>query len=196
MEWNVEFAPANNEENERFLRETLEAKSRADRGQYGEAARILWELLVQARHLRDPLWECMTMVHMGKVYRALRWKIAVQLFEDAVDLADRIGLDTAKMIALAELGELKCQWGQFKESLDLLESAMGLLAADDLQSRRFILLDMTIAYEGLNDLERCESLLNEVVEIDKKIGSDELPDDLDHLERIRAARASNGSKNA
>jgi tetratricopeptide (TPR) repeat protein len=194
MEWAVEFVSTNNEENERFLRETLEAKSRADRGQYGEAARILWELLVQVRHLRDPQWECMTMVHMGKVYRALRWKIAVQLFEDAVDLADRIGLDTAKMIALAELGELKCQWGQFKESLDLLESAMGLLAEGDLRGRRFILLDMTVAYEGLNDLEKCESLLNEVVKIDRKIRFDELADDLDHLERIRAARAANGLK--
>ena len=193
MEWAVEFASAKTEDNERFLRETLEAKSRADRGHYGEAARILWELLVQVRQ-RDPQWECMTMVHMGKVYRALRWRIAVQLFEDAVDLADRIGLDAAKMIALAELGELKCQWGQFKESLDLLDRAMKLLAEDDLRGRRFILLDMTVAYEGLNHLERCESLLNDVVEIDRRIGTEEIEDDLDHLERIRAARAANGVK--
>ncbi len=193
MEWAVEFASEKTEDNERFLRETLEAKSRADRGHYGEAARILWELLVQVR-MRDPQWECMTMVHMGKVYRALRWKIAVQLFEDAVDLADRIGLDAAKMIALAELGELKCQWGQFKESLDLLDSAMKLLTEGDLRGRRFILLDMTVAHEGLNDLAKCESLLNEVVEIDRKIGTDELEDDLEHLERIRAAREANGVK--
>jgi len=192
MEWAVEFASTKNEGNERFLRETLEAKSKADRGQYGEAARILWELLVQVRQ-RDPQWECMTMVHMGKVYRALRWKIAVQLFEDAVELADRISLDTAKMIALAELGELKCQWGQFKESLDLLETAMGLLPEGELRGRRFILLDMTVAYEGLNDLAECESLLDEVVEIDRKIETEELAEDLDHLERIRAARATNGA---
>ena len=83
------------------------------------------------------------------------------------------------------VGEIKCQWGQFAESLDLFDEAFTLLPEGDLEARRWVLLDMTIAYEGLNDFKKCEKLLTEVVEIDKKISCEDIQDDLDHLERIR-----------
>lgn len=185
MEWAVEFVSTMNRENAKFIRETLEARARADTGNHNEAARILWELLVQVRHIRDRYWECMTMVHMGKVYRSLRWHIAVQILEDAIILAKEIDFSSARMMALVELGEINCQWGQFAESLALFEEAFNLLPEGDLEARRWVLLDMTVAHEGLNDLKKCEQLLIEVIELDKEIKCENIRDDLDHLERIR-----------
>lgn len=72
MDWSVDLTSSVDKDELRFIRETLEAKLKAEAGQYGEAARILWELLVQLRHDKNRRWECMTMVNMGKVYRALR----------------------------------------------------------------------------------------------------------------------------
>jgi len=185
MDWAVEFVSTMNRENAKFIRETLDAKARADTGNHNDAARILWELFVQVRHIRDRQWECMTMVHLGKVYRSLRWNIAVQLLEDAIGLSKEIDFSSATMMALVELGEIKCQWGQFTESLALFEEAFELLSEDDLEARRSLLLDMTVSYEGLNNFEKCEQLLAEVIEIDVEIKCEDIQDDLDHLERIR-----------
>ncbi len=166
------------------MRDTLEAKVKAEAGQYGEAARILWELLVELRHVKNQPWECMTMVHMGMVYRALRWSIAVSLFEDALELADVIDLSRAKMMALIQLGEMKCHWGQFDESLELLGRAHQFMEDDDLPSLRLIMLDKVMAYEGLDQLERCEKILKEVIELDQQMDSPDVDEDLSHLERI------------
>jgi tetratricopeptide (TPR) repeat protein len=190
MEWALEFISNIDKENTKFLRETMEAKVKAEAGQYGEAARVLWELLIQVRHARERRWECMTMVHLGRVYRALRWTIAVNLLEDAVELADELTFDLAKMMALAELGELKCQWGQFRDSLELLSAALELNEEENLEYRRDILIDMVIAHEGLEDFDECEKLLEEIVVIAKRIKSVDLQDDIEHLERIRKIKAS------
>jgi tetratricopeptide (TPR) repeat protein len=127
------------------------------------------------------------MVHMGKVYRALRWRIAEQLFEDGLALAETIQLTRAKMMCLAELGEMKCQWGQFEEALDLFSKALALLDPGDMESRRHLMLDMVVAYEGLDELERCRDLLNEVIAIDRKIGCEDVEEDMAHLDRIAQA---------
>ena len=121
MDWAVDFIDSATKENLKFLRETIAAKHQAENGNYGEAARILWEVTIEARHSGNRRWECMTMVHMGKVYRVLRWGIAVKLFEEAIRLADEIGFDRAKMMALNDLGEMHCSWGQLERSLQLLE---------------------------------------------------------------------------
>ncbi|HOT12953.1 MAG TPA: hypothetical protein PK710_24440, partial [Polyangiaceae bacterium] len=67
MDWSVELSSSVDKEELKWVRETLEAKLKAESGQYGEAARILWELLVQIRHTKNSRWECLTMIHMGKV---------------------------------------------------------------------------------------------------------------------------------
>jgi len=184
MEWAVDFAPPLVREDVHLVRETLEAKVKAEAGQYGEAARILWELLVQLRHDKNRQWECMTMVHMGMVYRALRWSIAVSLFEDALDLADAIDFGRAKMMALIQLGEMKCHWGQFDESLELLGRAHEYREEDDLPSLRLIMLDKVMAYEGLDQLERCREILEEVIVLDRQMDWPDLDEDVAHLERI------------
>jgi tetratricopeptide (TPR) repeat protein len=173
-----------NKDDVRIIRDTLEAKLKAESGQYGEAARILWEILVQVRHGKKRQWECITMVHMGKVYRALRWRIAEQLFEDALPLAEEIGFTHAKVMCLAELGEMKCQWGQFDEALDLFGKALALLDESDMENRRMLMLDTVVAHEGLDDLERCRSLLEEVITIDRQIGCEDVEEDMAHLDRI------------
>jgi tetratricopeptide (TPR) repeat protein len=187
MDWAVDFVSSVDRVEMKILRETLEAKQKADRGQYGEAARILWELLVQLRHSKNRKWECITMVHMGKVYRALRWSIAQSLLEDALELADQLGLAEVKMMALAELGEMTCQVGKLEESVDLLQRALALVAEGDERSRRTILLDLAVAYEGLGDYQRCREVLLEAVEIGRAINAPELEEDQAHLSRISAA---------
>ena len=185
MDWSVDLTTSVDKGELKLIRETLEAKLKAEAGQYGEAARILWELLIQLRHDKNRRWECITMVHMGKVYRALRWSIAVSLFEDALELAEELSFNEAKMMALAELGEMKCHWGQFDDSLELFQKAFELVPEGDLANRRMVMLDMVIAYEGLDDHDRCRELLSEVIEIDKVIGREELAEDLAHLKRLR-----------
>jgi len=185
MDWDVDFLPSLEKEDVKYIRETLEAKLKAESGQYGEAARILWELLIQLRHEKKQRWEYITMVHMGIVYRALRWNISVSLFEEVLELAERIDFPKARMIALAELGEMQCQWGKFDESLDLLNKAHDLLEPGDQRNRRTILLDMVIAHEGLDDLARCVELLEQVVAIDTAEGYDELAEDQSHLKRLQ-----------
>lgn len=189
MDWDVNFVASPDKEDVRIIRDTLEARLKADSGQYGEAARMLWELLIQMRHVHNRRWECITLAHMGKVYRVLRWSIAVQLFEEVLELADAIGFDQAKMIALAELGEMKCSWGQLQESLDLFFKALDLVQDGDLERRREILLDMVLAYEGLDELQRCRELLEEILEIDQRLQSDETEEDQQHFERICMALA-------
>jgi tetratricopeptide (TPR) repeat protein len=187
MDWSVDLTSSVDKDELKFIRETLEAKLKAEAGQYGEAARILWELLVQLRHDKNRRWECMTMVNMGKVYRALRWSIAVSLFEDALELAEELSFNEVKMIALAELGEMKCQWGQFEDSLELLQKALALVPKEDIVNRRLVLLDMVIAYEGMDAIPRCREILQEVIEIDKVVGGvEELGEDQAHLCRLPA----------
>lgn len=185
MDWSVDLSSSVDKDELKLIRDTLEAKLKAEAGQYGEAARILWELLVQLRHDKNRKWECITMVHMGKVYRALRWSIAVSLFEDALELAEELSFDEAKMMALAELGEMKCHWGQFEDSLELFHKALALVTEGDFASRRHILLDMVIAHEGLDNIPRCHELLEEVIEMDKVIGREEMEEDLAHQRRLR-----------
>ncbi len=190
MDWSVDFTSSVDKGELKLIRETLEARLKAEGGQYGEAARILWELLVQLRHEKNRHWECITMVHMGKVYRALRWSIAQSLFEDALALAEELSFTQAQMTALAELGEMKCQWGQFEDSLELLRKALALVPDGDLPNRRLVLLDMVIAYEGLDDIAQCRSLLEEVLEIDRRTGTEELAEDLAHFRRLRGGAVS------
>ena len=189
MDWAVDFVSDMNRESVRLIRDTLEAKVKSEAGEYGDAARILWELLIQVRGAKNQEWECMTMVHMGKVYRALRWSIAVQLFEQALELAETMDFPQAKMMALVELGELKCSWGQFEESLAMFDEALALAEDGDLDARRVILLNSVIAYEGLDELETCRELLLEVIEIDGKIDCDDIGEDLAHRDRIEEAIA-------
>jgi tetratricopeptide (TPR) repeat protein len=184
MDWSVELSSSVDKEELKWVRETLEAKLKAESGQYGEAARILWELLVQIRHTKNSRWECLTMIHMGKVYRALRWSIAVSLFEDALELAEAVSYWEGKLLCFGELGEMKCQWGQFEDSLELLRKALSLVQEGELATRRLVLLDMVMAYEGLDDLTQCRCLLQEVIEIDRVIGSEELAEDMAHLHRL------------
>lgn len=184
MEWAVDFIPSVEKDEVKLIRDTLEAKLKAEAGQYGEAARILWELLVQLRHNKNRRWECLTMVHMGKVYRALRWSIALSLFEDALELAESLDFSEAKLMALTELGEMKCHWGQFEDSLELFDKAFELLEDSDLKNRRILLLNKVIAYEGLDEIDRCQELLEEVLEIDRTIGCEDMEEDLAHYRRL------------
>ncbi len=146
MHWAVDFVSDVSRADLKLMRETLDAKMKADSGQYGEAARILWELLLTVRHAKRRRWECITMIHMGKVYKALRWRIAMQLFEEALELSEEIGMERAKLMALAELGEMECSWGHFTEALELFDRAVALLDPADMESRRSLLLVRTLAY--------------------------------------------------
>lgn len=186
MQWAIDFVTDVSKTDVELMRETLDAKLKADSGQYGEAARILWELLLIVRGAKRRRWECITMIHMGKVYKALRWRIAVQLFEEALELSEEIEMGLAQLMALAELGEMECTWGHFTEALELFDRAMALLDPADLESRRSLLLDRTLAHEGLNELSRCATLLDEVLQLDGELDHPDQEEDRAHLERIQA----------
>ena len=185
MEWSVDFTPAIDKAQVRLIRDTLEAKLKAEHGDFGDAARILWELLIELRHSGEKHWECITMVHMGKVYRSLRWAIAQKLLEDALKLAESLDFTLAKMMALTELGEMHCHWGKFKRSLELFSEALSQPESKLPEHRRLVLLEMAIAYEGLDDLKACRMLVEEAVEIDRLIGHPDIEEDLEHLERLK-----------
>jgi hypothetical protein len=184
MDWAVDFVSSPSRDDLRAVRETVEAKVKHDQGQYGEAARILWELLIQVRRAKNKHWECVTMFHMAKVYRVLRGSIAVHFFDEAIEMSRACQFNLGTMIALAEYGECKCMWGRFKEALDLFEEALSLVEPEDPASRRQILLNMAIAHEGLGELPRCKTLLEEVLKIDKTLQPDDMTDDLDHYQRL------------
>lgn len=187
MEWAVDFSATVSAADVEQMRETLEAKLKAESGQYEEASRILWELLVQVRHSKQPRWECITMIHLGKVYKSLRWRTAQQLLEEALDLADRISFDQGRMLALTELGRLESDWGHFEQALELYEQALPLLQPGDLERRRELLLAQVTAHEGLNQLQRCRELLAEVLHLDDTLDHEDGAADRARLQRIRAA---------
>lgn len=184
MDWAVDFKESASKDDLKLVRETLDAKHQADLGHHVEAARILWEIAIGARHRGEKHWECMTLVHMGKVYRTLRWAVAVQIFELAADLAGAIGFDRARMMALNDLGEMRCSWGQLEEAIVDLEKSLELIGPDDLQSKRDATLNLAVAHEGVEHYRECRGLLEEVVRLDRELGHPELEDDREHLSDI------------
>jgi tetratricopeptide (TPR) repeat protein len=170
MDWAVDFKQPASQADLKLVRDTLDAKHQSELGHHVEAARILWEIAIGARHRGDRLWECMTLVHMGKVYRILRWAVAVQLYELAAELAGAIGFDRARMMALNDLGELRCSWGQLEEAISDLQKGLELIEPDDLQSKRDTMLNLAVAHEGIEHYQNCRRLLEEVVRLDRELG--------------------------
>ncbi len=187
MEWAVDFSANVNAADVEQMRETLEAKLKAESGRHEEAARILWELLVQVRHSRQSRWECITMIHLGKVYKTLRWRTAHQLLEAAHELAEQISFDQGRMFALAELGQLESDWTHFDQALKHYDQALPLVEPGDLERRRSLLLAQVTAHEGLNQLERCRELLAEVLHLDDELDHKDSGADRARLQRIRTA---------
>lgn len=187
MEWAVDFSATVSAADVEHMRETLEAKLKAESGQHEEATRILWELLVQVRHSKRPRWECITMIHLGKVYKSLRWRTAHQLLEEAQELAERIDFDKGRMLALAELGRLESDWGHFDQALALYAQALPLVEPGELERRRTLLLAQVTAHEGLNQLDRCRELMAEVLHLDDELDHADGSADRARLQRIRTA---------
>jgi tetratricopeptide (TPR) repeat protein len=190
MDWAVDFSATVNTADVEQMRETLEAKLKAESGQHEEAARILWELLVQVRHFKQARWECITMIHLGKVYKTLRWRTAQQLLEAACELAEQINFAHGRMFALAELGRLESDWAHFDQALVLYDQAMPLVESGDLERRRGLLLAQVTAHEGLNQLDRCRELMAEVLHLDDELNHADRDADRARLQRIRTALQS------
>ena len=186
VDWAVDFNQPASKDDLKLVRDTLDAKHQADLGHHVEAARILWEIAIGARHRGEKTWECMTLVHMGKVYRTLRWAVAVQLYELASELAGSIGFDRARMMALNDLGEMRCSWGQLEEAIVDLEKSLELIEPDDLQSKRDAMLNLAVAHEGVEHYRDCRRLLKEIVRLDRELGHPELEDDREHLSDVTA----------
>ncbi len=187
MEWAVDFCATVSAADVEQMRETLEAKLKAESGQPEEAARILWELLVQVRYSKQPRWECITMIHLGKVYKTLRWRTAHQLLEAAQELAENISFVQGRMLALAERGQLESDWAHFEQALEHYDEALPLVEPGDLERRRALLLAQVTAHEGLNQLDRCRELMAEVLHLDDELDHNDSSADRARLQRIRTA---------
>jgi tetratricopeptide (TPR) repeat protein len=183
MEWNVDFEKSLGEEEQRWTRQTLKAQVFFEEGQHGKAVQELWEVLIEARHAHNKQWECITLAHQGKVYRHIRNGICKKLLEEALELSGEIDFSPGKLIALAELGETACLWGELAKAREMLEEALTLVESRREQDRRAVLLRLAMVLEGQGDVVKAKSLVSEVLLIDKRL---DIPDaeDREHLERL------------
>jgi len=194
MDWDIAFRETGTKEHLQLVKETLDAKHQADLGNHDTAARILWEIIIEAKHRGDQAWECITMVHMGKVYRVLRWGVAVKFYEQAIKLADAIDFKKAKMMALNDLGEMRCSWGELEVSIELFGESLSLALHDDIKARRDIMLNLVMANEGLGRLAVCRDLLKELIQLDKELGHQDLFEDREYLAGIQARLLEDGQE--
>jgi hypothetical protein len=183
MEWNVTFEKSLKEDQQRWTRQTLKAQVVFEAGQYGNAAKELWEVLIEARHAKNEPWECITLAHLGKVYRHIRNGISLKLLEEALELARKLDFAPGELIALGELGETSCLWGELPKARKLLEEAMALVVPERENDRRALLLRLAMVYEGQGASRRAKSMVGEVLEIDRRLGIPD-HDDREHFERL------------
>ncbi len=183
MEWNVTFENSLGEDQKRWTRQTLKAQVVFEAGQYGNAAKELWEVLIEARHAKNAPWECITLAHLGKVYRHIRNGISLKLLEEALELARKLDFTPGELIALGELGETACLWGELPRARKLLEEAMDLVVPERENDRRALLLRLAMVYEGQGASRRAKSMVGEVLEIDRRLGIPD-HDDREHFERL------------
>lgn len=183
MDWNTDFEEDLTGTRRRWTKQTLKAQVLFEQGKYGEAAQELWEVLIEARHAKDRRWECITLAHQGKVYRQIRNGICKKLLDEAFALSKELDFDPAKLIALGELGETACLWGELDKALGMLEECLSMVDPARENDRRAVLLRLAMVYEGKGEIEKPMSILDEVLLIDKKLG---IPDqeDREHRQRL------------
>ena len=186
MEWNVTFENSLGEDQQRWTRQTLKAQVVFEAGQYGNAAKELWEVLIEARHGKNRPWECITLAHLGKVYRHIRNGISLKLLEEALELSRELDFAPGELIALGELGETACLWGDLAKARKTLEEAVHLVEPERENDRRALLLRLAMVYEGQGESKKAKSMVGEVLQIDKRLG---IPDgeDREHFERLNGA---------
>jgi tetratricopeptide (TPR) repeat protein len=192
MEWNTDFEKDLGEDEQRWTKQTLKAQIFFEDGQYGKAAQELWEVLMEARHAKNGRWECITLAHQGKVYRHIRNGICQKLLEEALEMSEDLGFAPGGLIALAELGETACLWGELEKARSMLEEALPLVEGGRGQDRRAVLLRLAMVLEGQGELEKAMSHVREALRIDEAL---EIPDDEDreHLERLEQLERLNGT---
>jgi tetratricopeptide (TPR) repeat protein len=182
MEWNIDFEDSLNDDRRRWTKQTLKAQVLFEGGQYGNAAQELWEVLTEARHAKDRRWECITLAHLGSVYRYIRNGICQKLLEEALELSQELNFTAARLIALTELGETACLWGKLDKAREMLEEALSLVEPERERDRRAVLLRLAMAYEGKDEVEQAKAFLEEVLQIDSRLG---IPDEEDRAHRRR-----------
>jgi tetratricopeptide (TPR) repeat protein len=189
MDWNTDFEHELNEDRRRWTRQTLKAQVLCEERKYETAAQELWEVLIEARHAKDRRWECITLAHLGKVYRHIRNGICQKLLEEALELGKELDFTPGRLIAIGELGETACLWGKLGKAREMLEQALSLVDPQRGRDRRAVLLRLAMAYEGQGDIEKARSNLDEVLAIDRKLGIPD-DDDLEHRQRLNGPAVS------
>ena len=183
MEWNIDFEENLNEDYRRWTKQTLKAQLLLDERRYGEAAQELWEVLTEARASKDRRWECITLAHQGSLYRNIRNGICQKLLEQALELSEEIGFTPGKLIALTELGETACLWGQLDKAQSMLKEALSLVEPERERDRRAVLLRLAMALEAQGEIEKARPILDEVLLIDGRLGIT-CDEDREHRERL------------
>jgi tetratricopeptide (TPR) repeat protein len=186
MEWNTDFEDNLTEARRGWTKQTLKAQVLFEQGKYGDAAGELWEVLTEARHAKDGRWECITLAHQGKVYRHIRNGICKKLLEEAFELSEELEFTPGRLIALGELGETACLWGELDKAEKMLEESLSLVDPGRENDRRALLLRLAMVYEGKGDSGKAKSMVGEVLGIDRRLG---IPDeeDREHFERLNDA---------
>lgn len=183
MEWNTDFEDNLTEARRGWTKQTLKAQVLFEQARYGDAAQELWEVLIEARHAKNRTWECITLAHLGKTYRHIRNGISLKLLEEALDLARELGFSAGELIALGELGETACLWGELPKARKMLKEAISLVVPEREGDRRALLLRLAMVYEGEGEFGRAKSMVGEALEIDRRLGISD-HDDREHFERL------------
>jgi hypothetical protein len=186
MEWNTDFEDELTEVRRGWTKQTLKAQVLFEQSRYGDAAQELWEVLTEARHAKDRRWECITLAHQGKVYRYIRNGICKKLLEEAFVLSGELDFTPGKLIALGELGETACLWGELPKARAMLEEAMALVRPERENDRRALLLRLAMVYEGQGESQTAKSMVGEVLQIDRRLGISDR-DDREHFERLNGS---------
>jgi tetratricopeptide (TPR) repeat protein len=182
MEWNIDFEDSLNDDRRRWIKQTLKAQVLLEDGQYGNAAQELWEVLTEARHSKDRRWEAITLAHLGSTYRYIRNGICHKLLEEALELSTELDFTPGRLIALTELGETACLWGKLDKAREMLEEALSLVEPEREKDRRGVLLRLAMAYEGQDEVDQAKAFLDEVLQIDARLG---IVDEEDRAHRRR-----------
>jgi hypothetical protein len=79
-------------------------------------------------------------------------------------------------------------WGELDKALEMLQKALSLVEPARENDRRAILLRLAMVHEGKGELEKPRLLLDEVLQIDQRLG---IPDDDDREHRQRLGETVN-----
>ena len=178
MNWEQQLVVGIQDQEKALLPNALRARNLCRQNKYGEAMEVLWDSLRDARRSDSQKQEAFVLIHIGKVYRNWIWDIALKFYQDGLTVAQSCGFRRGEMIAFDAIGELYYAWGKQEDALAYYRKSLEIACdIEDPSCQRDILLDMIDSYEEWGEIDRCEELLQEAIQLDEEMGAPGLQGD-------------------